>query len=119
MPPFLPAIQVQVHHRSPLRLHPPVLAIAPVLPPPTLDPPPPDDVADLVSPASPKERGGHPRVPLHRHHLLVELGHAPGLVQGRIRTYVRVRFRSLRSQLAPVKRPFTLTLKGILLHVDP
>src|SRR5207247_5145277 len=53
----------------------PGLARAPDLPPADLDPPPPDHVADLVSPAAPHERRRHPPVALHRHQVLVELAH--------------------------------------------
>src|SRR6266545_1075885 len=71
------AVVVQVPHRAAPGLHPPVLAIAAVLPPPALDPPSPDDVGDLVAAAAPDEGSGKAPVLLHPHFLVVPLGHLP------------------------------------------
>src|SRR5438105_784050 len=96
MPAPRQTVLVQVDHRSPFRLDPPVLAVTAVLPPPALDPPPPDHVADLIAPSPPQERRGHPGIALHRHRLVVPLGHgrmswlAPLLLLvPSTRTYVR------------------------------
>jgi hypothetical protein len=71
------AVVVQVPDRAAARLHPPVLAVSSVGPPPALDPPPPDHVGDLVPAAAPDERGGHPGVALDPNLdlLVVPLGH--------------------------------------------
>src|SRR5713226_816939 len=70
-----PAVLVEIDHGAASSLDAPVLAVAAVLPPPALDPPPADHVADLVPTAPPDEGRGHPRVPLHRDEVLVELCH--------------------------------------------
>src|SRR5438270_1825471 len=75
MPAPRQTVLVQVDHRSSFRLDPPVLAVTAVLPPPALDPPPPDHVADLIAPSPPQEGRGHPGIALHRHRLVVPLGH--------------------------------------------
>src|SRR5204863_9167509 len=75
VPPPRPAVLVQVEHHPAARLDPPVLTLAAVLPPPALDPPPADHVADLVPASPPDERRRHPPIALHRHPVLVELAH--------------------------------------------
>src|SRR6266545_3587093 len=75
------AVVVQVPHRAAPGLHPPVLAIAAVLPPPALDPPSPDDVGDLVAAAAPDEGSGKAPVLLHPHFLVVPLGQLPNPLQ--------------------------------------
>src|SRR6266508_6337471 len=59
------AVVVQVPHGAAPGLHPPVLAVAAVLPPPALDPPPADHVHHLVPAVPPPERGRHAAVGLH------------------------------------------------------
>src|SRR6185295_10698420 len=77
VPTVVVAVVVQVPDRATARLHPPVLAVTPVGPPPAFDPPPPDHVGHLVPAPAPDERRGHPRVAFDPNLdlLVVPLGH--------------------------------------------
>src|SRR4030095_12531607 len=95
VPAVVVTVVVQVPDRTAARLHPPVLAITPVGPPPALDPPPPDHVGHLVPAPAPDERRGHPRIAFDPNLdlLVVPLGHRrlldhPRALSGN-RTYVR------------------------------
>src|SRR5437773_5295128 len=75
MPPVRERVVVQIPHRPPPGLHPPVLAVAAIGPPRALDPPPPDHVGDVEPAAPPLEAGGDPSVVVDAHFLVVPLRH--------------------------------------------
>src|SRR5207253_2459211 len=83
VPAVLLAVEVQVPDRASAGLDAPVLAVAPVVPPPTLDAPAADHVDHLVPPPAPFEHRRHPRVALDPHLLVVSLRHVapPSVVE--------------------------------------